>query len=70
MVTDSFFLYNKSSIIMSKFVTELNKNVDLYVEFPKFVNLLKPKEETPLKFKKDIQKNHSHFSLPKKTVTL
>ena len=74
METDSFFLYDKSSIIVPKFITELNKNVDMYGEISYFaekvnteddINLIKLKAKFPFKLEKDIQKNHCHSSLLK-----
>ena len=72
MVADSSFLYDKSSIIVPEFVTELNENVHLYGEvsyFGKTVNaedgiyLIKPEESNfALSFKSKIINDLTRFS--------
>ena len=45
LVTDGFFLYKKSSIVMPKFVAELKENVDLYGEVSYFGEKVDAQEE-------------------------
>ena len=74
LVIDSFFLYNKNSIIVPKFVTEINENITLHGEISdtdgkiddsEGLNLIKLKPKNPFKVKKDVREKSSTFSLTK-----
>ena len=78
LITDSFFLYDKSSIVMPKFVTEFKKwrfirQILIFwrgssAQFG--INIIKPKAKIPFQITKNAKKHQFHISLPRSTVLL